>query len=91
VGIEATERLCRDRFSVELAAASPAQQLEIAKSLEQQNPAFFRLLRQHTMQGYYGSPRHGGNKDAVSYRMLGLDFPLLRGRAQYNFTAEPKA
>jgi gluconate 2-dehydrogenase gamma chain len=91
VGIEATERLCRDRFGVELAAASPAQQLEIAKALEQQNPAFFRLLRQHTMQGYYGSPRHGGNKDAVSYRMLGLDFPLLRGRAQYDFTAEPKS
>jgi gluconate 2-dehydrogenase gamma chain len=90
-GIEATDKQCHDRFGVELAAASPAQQLEIAKALEQQNPAFFRLLRQHTMQGYYGSPRHGGNKDAVSYRMLGLDFPLLRGRAQYDFTAEPKS
>jgi gluconate 2-dehydrogenase gamma chain len=90
-GIEATEKLCRDRFSLGLAAASPAQQLEIAKALEQQNPAFFGMVRTHTMQGYYGSPRHGGNKDAVSYRMLGLDYPLLRGRAQYDFTAGPKS
>jgi gluconate 2-dehydrogenase gamma chain len=36
------------------------------------------------MEGYYGSPRHGGNRDAVSWRMLGLDEPPLRGRAQYD-------
>jgi gluconate 2-dehydrogenase gamma chain len=89
-GIEATEKLCRDRFSLGLAAASPAQQLEIAKAVEQQKPAFFSLVRTHTMQGYYGSPRHGGNKDGAAYRMLGLDVPLLRGRAQYDFTAGAK-
>jgi len=42
------------------------------------------------MQGYYGSPRHGGNRDAISWRMLGLDEPPLRGRAQYDLTAEKK-
>jgi gluconate 2-dehydrogenase gamma chain len=30
--------------------------------------------------GFYGSPRHGGNKDYISYRMLGLDYPLIIGR-----------
>ncbi len=34
---------------------------------------FFELLRSHSMQGFYGSPRHGGDKDFVSYRMMGLD------------------
>ncbi len=34
---------------------------------------FFELLRSHAMQGFYGSPRHGGNKDCVSYRMMRLD------------------
>jgi gluconate 2-dehydrogenase gamma chain len=48
-------------------------------------------LRRHTMQGYYGSPRHGGNKDAVSWRMLNLSEPMLRGRAQYDFTAGAKS
>ncbi len=89
-GIEVAEKLCHDRFGLELASASPAQQLAIAKAIEQQNPAFFALVRNHTMQGYYGSPRHGGNKDGVSYRMLRLDVPLLRGRAQYDLTAGQK-
>ena len=41
---------------------------------------FFELLRSHSLQGYYGSPRHGGNKNFASYKMLGLDYPQLRGR-----------
>jgi gluconate 2-dehydrogenase gamma chain len=90
-GIETTEKLCHDRFGVDLAAATPAQQLEIAKVLEHQHPLFFALVRTHSMQGYYGSPRHGGNKDGVAYRMLGLDYPLLRGRAQYDLTAGQKS
>jgi gluconate 2-dehydrogenase gamma chain len=41
---------------------------------------FFRMIREHTMMGFYGSPRHGGNKDYISYRMLDLDYPLIIGR-----------
>lgn len=44
---------------------------------------FFNLVREHTMQGFYGSPRHGGNKDYASYRMLGLDYPRLMGQNRY--------
>jgi gluconate 2-dehydrogenase gamma chain len=42
--------------------------------------AFFALLREHTMMGFYGDPRHGGNKDRVSWRMLGVADPPIRGR-----------
>lgn len=44
---------------------------------------FFRLLRDHAMQGFYGSPRHGGNINHVSYRMIGLDYPLIVGQNRY--------
>lgn len=44
---------------------------------------FFQLLIRHTMQGFYGPPRHGGNKNYMSYRMMGLDFPLIVGRNHY--------
>jgi len=44
---------------------------------------FFSLVINHTMQGFYGAPRHGGNKDYMSYRMMGLDFPLVIGRNHY--------
>lgn len=83
-GLEQAEAISRKRFGRSLREAAPAQQLAIATALEKQNRSFFDLLRQHTMEGYYGSPRHGGNRDAVSWRMLGLAEPPLRGRAQYD-------
>jgi len=43
-------------------------------------PAFFALLRNHTMMAFYGDPRHGGNKDRVSWKMLGVPDPPIRGR-----------
>jgi gluconate 2-dehydrogenase gamma chain len=78
--------LAGTRFGIELAAASPPEQLEIVNALERDSKPFFDLVRNHTMQGYYGSPRHGGNRDAISWRMLGLDEPPVRGRAQYDLT-----
>ena len=39
---------------------------------EYQPSLFFRLVRDHCMMGFYGSPQHGGNKEFVSFRMLGL-------------------
>lgn len=42
--------------------------------------AFFNLVLAHTMQSFYGSPRHGGNRGYASYRMLGLDYPPIVGR-----------
>jgi gluconate 2-dehydrogenase gamma chain len=41
---------------------------------------FFRLVSDHCLQGFYGSPRHGGNRDFVSWRMIGLDNPQIVGR-----------
>jgi gluconate 2-dehydrogenase gamma chain len=41
---------------------------------------FFDRLRDFTMMGFYGNPRHGGNKDRVSWRMLGVPDPPVRGR-----------
>jgi len=43
-------------------------------------PAFFRLVADHCLQGFYGSPRHGGNRDYASWKMLGLDQPQILGR-----------
>ncbi len=42
---------------------------------------FFDMLVAHTMQGFYGDPRHGGNRGRVSWKMLGVASPPLRGRA----------
>ena len=83
-GLEQVNRISRERFGTALESASPSQQLSVVTALESQNAEFFNLVREHTLEGFYGSPRHGGNRDAVSWRMLGLDEPPLRGRAQYD-------
>ncbi len=44
---------------------------------------FFGMLRDHTLQSYYGSQIHGGNKNKMSYKMIGLDYPLIIGQNRY--------
>lgn len=34
---------------------------------------FFRLLVAHTMEGYYGDPGNGGNRDQIAWRMIGFE------------------
>ena len=34
--------------------------------------AFFRLLVEHAMEGYYSDPGNGGNRDGVAWRMIGF-------------------
>ncbi|MDE3149629.1 MAG: gluconate 2-dehydrogenase subunit 3 family protein [Acidobacteriota bacterium] len=83
-GLERAAAMSMKRFGREVAVLTAQQQDDLVRAIEQQDRAFFTLVRGHTLDGYYGSPRHGGNRDAVSWRMLGLDQPIVRGRAQYN-------
>ncbi|GAB4246547.1 MAG: hypothetical protein Kow00109_22660 [Acidobacteriota bacterium] len=52
--------------------------------------SFFSLLIDHTMQGFYGPPRHGGNRALVSYRMIGLPYPQVLGRVHPPEKAVPR-
>lgn len=54
---------------------------EYWQELSQQR--FFNLMLDHSMQGFYGSPRHGGNKNYVSYKMMRLDYPHVLGQNRY--------
>jgi gluconate 2-dehydrogenase gamma chain len=51
----------------------------------------FELVLAHTMQGFYGSPRHGGNRDFVSWRMLGVPPLPVRGRQHYRIGEEARS
>lgn len=44
---------------------------------------YFRMLVDHCMQGFYGSPRHGGNYKYASYRMLDLPYPDIISQNRY--------
>jgi gluconate 2-dehydrogenase gamma chain len=90
-GLRFADQLSIAAFGTDPASVSLEQQWVVAVALEKKAPGFFELVRRHTLQSYYGSPRHGGNRDAVSWRMLGLDEPPLRGRAQYDLTSGSKS
>jgi len=93
-GLEALKATCNKVYARQFEELAWDEQTDFLKRLEKgefsamfwekgEDTSFFNLVRDHTMQGYYGSPRHGGNKDYVSYRMLGLDYPIIEGQNRY--------
>ena len=48
------------------------RQTTFLHNLQGDSAAFFNLVVDHTMQGFYGSPSHGGNRDEASWKMLGI-------------------
>ncbi len=87
-GIHQSSLALYNKPFVELSAA---QQDELLHKLESnQAPGdlwkqvsateFFDRLVDHTIQGFYGGPRHGGNRDAISWYMLGLPTAPIRSR-----------
>ena len=83
-GIAAVDAASRSRFGKHFAELSSEQQVEVLTGVEETSNAFFELILAHTRQGFYGDPRHGGNRNMVSWKMVGLPFPPVRGRQHYD-------
>jgi gluconate 2-dehydrogenase gamma chain len=81
-GLAGIEQASRTRFGKPFIELEPEDQLAVLQGAERspELKPFFDLLVSHAMQGFYGPPRHGGNREAVSWRMLGLPVPPVRGR-----------
>ncbi|MFN7998577.1 MAG: gluconate 2-dehydrogenase subunit 3 family protein [Bryobacteraceae bacterium] len=85
-GIAALDRMSAAAAGHPFAELSADSQIAMLHRVEQdpQTKPFFDMLVAHTMQGFYGSPRHGGNRDRVSWKMLGVAYPPVRGRLRYD-------
>lgn len=94
-GIVAMDKSSHMLYGRDFALLSGAKQIELLTFMEegQAPPAawqkissteFFGLLIDHTMQGFYGDPRHGGNRGGAGYKMVGLAYPPIRGRLHYD-------
>jgi len=90
-GLQGVNESAQALFQRPFTDLTVAQQDELLHRLEQnQAPGatwsrvsaadFFNRLVDHTLQGFYGGPRHGGNRDEVSWHMLGLPTPIVRSR-----------
>jgi gluconate 2-dehydrogenase gamma chain len=54
---------------------TPATQDEKLRAIE--TTYFFRLLRQHTIEGMFSDPMHGGNADMIGWQMIGYPGPYM--------------
>lgn len=94
-GLAAIQETCETRYRKkfeELAREEQTLFLEQMEAGTMKEPVwaegfdkeFFSMVRDHSMQSYYGSPVHGGNRNKISYKMIGLDYPLIIGQNRYN-------
>jgi gluconate 2-dehydrogenase gamma chain len=90
-GLRALDATARRRHGGSFAELAADARVSVLRALEQGSVdasdwtgidprEFFERLRWHTMMGFYGDPRHGGNKDRVAWKMLGVPDPPIRGR-----------
>jgi len=98
-GIKGLEQASLEQFRRGFTELSAENQDELLKQLEAgritgedwktvSSKDFFALVLSHTMQGFYGDPRHGGNRERSSWKMLGVPYPPIRGRLHYDLTKE---
>src|SRR5580765_6203293 len=79
-GIATVDSISQGKYGRHFVNLAFAEQTAVLHDVQKQAKSFFDLIVAHTMQGFYGDPRHGGNRDAVSYKMLALPTPPVRGR-----------
>ena len=76
-----------------LEARSPADQDEALRAIE--TSTFFGLLRQHTIEGMFCDPAHGGNAGMVGWQMVGFPGPRMNNyddiEEHYGEEFRPKA
>lgn len=93
-GLRLISNTCKKLYNKNFEELLSAQQITFLETMEAgklENTGFepgfarefFNLICDHTMQSYYGSSRHGGNKNNLSYKMLSLDYPLIIGQNRY--------
>lgn len=91
LGLAGVDQSSRATYGQLFADLDLPQQIDLLHQLEDGKAAgtmwkqissseFFRMIVDHTMQGFYGDPRHGGNREGVSWKMLDLPYPPIRGR-----------
>jgi gluconate 2-dehydrogenase gamma chain len=63
-----------------IATLAPAEQDARLKAIE--TSTFFRMLRQHTIEGMFSDPLHGGNAGLIGWQLIGYPGPLMNYREE---------
>lgn len=75
-GVCELDRLTLENFGVSaFVSLKSTEQDQILTALERNQSRFFSTLLEHTMEGFYGDPRHSGNKNQVGWKVIGFPGP----------------
>jgi gluconate 2-dehydrogenase gamma chain len=81
-GLSKLGSACRRRTGRDFTELSFSEQTQFLGDIDarrvEELQSFWNLVVDHTMQGFYGSPDHGGNRDGASWNMLGIA-DVMRG------------
>ena len=75
-----TYRAGIEKLGTDFAELEGSKQDERLKAIEK--TYFFQLLRQHTIEGMFCDPMHGGNAGLIGWQMLGYPGPQMSYREQ---------
>lgn len=60
--------------SANIHTLSAGQQTELMKAIE--TTEFFQQVRTHTILGFFGHPKYGGNRNMVGWKLLGFEHSM---------------
>jgi gluconate 2-dehydrogenase gamma chain len=89
-GLPLLDAACRERTGLAFQELPFDRQTQFLLTVDKGDPltgewrlqsarSFFTMIVDHTMQGFYGSPRHGGNRNGASWKMLGIEEQMSYG------------
>ena len=69
-----------EQLGTSFASLTGEQQDAALQAIE--SSRFFQLLRQHTIEGVFGDPMHGGNANLIGWKLIGYPGPRLSYREE---------
>ena len=104
-GIAATNAHCRKTFQKDFDRLTVDQQINLLQNMEQGRVTFetvlaqefFNLLLGTAMQGFFGDPIYGGNREKVAWKMIGFPGVIaiysehIKTYRNKKYDAEPKS
>jgi gluconate 2-dehydrogenase gamma chain len=82
-GLKGTDQASRSLFGKSFVELDFDQQTRVLQAIQQDSAPgdawhtissgqFFEMVWRHVLEGFYGPPEHGGNRDYASWKMLGV-------------------
>lgn len=76
---EIYRKAIKEQLGDDFVSLTPDKQDEKLHSIEK--GMFFQMLRDHTLEGMFCDPLHGGNADLVGWQLIGFPGPVMSWRS----------